>query len=389
MNYECRRCGMCCRGWIIHIDEKTHKKLITTDFFKEFIKREIDPFTIDRDERTVALATDENGFCVFRNENGLCTIHSALGSGSKPLGCRQFPLMLRLTPEGAFVGVSWHCPSVQENSGRPISDYREEIQSWLDEYPYRIPDDTALLLDEGISIVWGAYRAIEGFLMSLLKCGTDLEDALWAGLITICAIAHALRQEGKTGISVTEMTERISRVSPHIPSRDEIFGQIAYLYVITAAGTLEANEKVTPRENMEAIVYGRTLKSKLLKGEIQMGEFKSYYGGHPLAWKRDFFRPYVEHLIFRKFLIGREPVLHNLAALYVAYNLCDFYLYLSAYQAGRQEPVKDDGFKAIGIVERDFTTHNKVLRPFFGAFADGLIMQLEVLQGRNGCSPAY
>jgi Fe-S-cluster containining protein len=381
-NYECRCCGKCCKGWTIHIDEKSYHDLVETDFFKDFKTShpDFELFTVDKEESTVATARVESGFCIFLDDRVLCAIHKELGLKAKPLGCRQFPFRVKITPDGVYVGLSFYCPSIQNNVGRPVAEYRPEIQSWLDEYPYKPIDTLSLRLDEKVFIDWDGYHVVEDFVRDLLKSREDVEEALWVALVTLCLVILSLRGGHMERIEARELKKRIDDAMPLVPCRDEIFSQLALMYALTVVGVLESGTGEEARANTEAIMFGGILRSQFFERDIDMSKFTGYYAGNPLAWKPAFLGRYIEHLLFRKFLLGPETLICNLAALYVAYNLGDFYLYLSAYQAGKPSPEQEDGFTALDVVEKGFASHTRVMVPFFSAFVEGFVAQLEALK---------
>jgi Fe-S-cluster containining protein len=381
-NYDCTACGQCCRGWIMHIDERSHRELVKTDFYQAFSVSHPgqELFSVNREENTVSLETGERGFCVFQ-EDKLCSIHRALGMASKPLGCRQFPLRLKMTPDGIYVGLSFHCPSVQNNEGRPVSDYRNLVQTWIDDYPCGPFDEASLFLDRNMAIDWRGYCVLENALVSLLDDGRTLEEALWTGFVTLCVIVLKLRKEKKEHLEAEELARRITALVPLIPSCDDIFSQLVSMYTLTVVGTIESVTDGEAQANTKALMAGGRLKSKTYAREIDLAGFTRYQEEHQLPWKEAIFSRYMHHLLFSKFLVGPEKVVNNLAALYVACRLCNFYLYLSAYQACRPSPEVEDARRAIDIVEKDFTSHNNVMVPFFSAFVEGFIMQFEILQG--------
>lgn len=56
-----------------------------------------------------ALLGRDHSKCVFYD--GRCRIHTALGHGSLPVACRQFPRVSLLDPRGASVTLSHYCPT--------------------------------------------------------------------------------------------------------------------------------------------------------------------------------------------------------------------------------------------------------------------------------------
>jgi hypothetical protein len=126
------------------------------------------------------------------------------------------------------------------------------------------------------------------------------------------------------------------------------------------------------RTNTDAALSGGIMESETFKKSIDLSGFAAFVQGNPsTAFQKDF-RRYGEHLVFRKFLSGPEPVLYQMAALFILGDLLEYYLYLSAYQSGNGEPTSEDLHTAYKIVERIFS-HAINIRPFFQAFAQGFI----------------
>lgn len=98
--------------------------------------------------------------CVFLTEQKLCDIHAELGARAKPITCQQYPFQFTRTPDGLFIGASFFCTSIRQNSGRPMLEHSLELlellpQAIISQVPDPIP------LDEHNSIGWGEYRRLE------------------------------------------------------------------------------------------------------------------------------------------------------------------------------------------------------------------------------------
>lgn len=92
--------------------------------------------------------------CVFL-EDSLCTIHEV-----KPTTCRQYPFQFTRTPEGYFIGASFFCTAIRENSGRPMAEHSLELLELLpDAIVSEVPDP--IPLDAHSSLSWKEYRELE------------------------------------------------------------------------------------------------------------------------------------------------------------------------------------------------------------------------------------
>ena len=101
-----------------------------------------------REDGTFAMhmVAPDDPTCVFLQDN-LCSIHE-----QKPVTCRQYPFQFTNTPEGVFVGASFFCTAIRDNSGRPMSEHALELLELLPQAVVsQVPD----------SIAWAEYRDLE------------------------------------------------------------------------------------------------------------------------------------------------------------------------------------------------------------------------------------
>ena len=151
-NFECSQCGKCCRSaWKASVDlarlQQMNDALVTTRLSK---KHCLTPLRVLEDGRIVTNETNE-GTCVFLEEKtSLCGLQD---TGLKPKSCLQFPFILRETPDGIVVGVSYLCNSIQKNEGRPLEEYSEEIRQFLTSHsPTIVPKN--VLISWGRGVTW-------------------------------------------------------------------------------------------------------------------------------------------------------------------------------------------------------------------------------------------
>jgi Fe-S-cluster containining protein len=119
--FGCQSCGRCCQGWSVPVDARTVTRLRAHDWGGA------DPFeaTAGGDEPFRIKLVD--GRCFFLNPDNRCRIHAELSYEDKPAVCRAFPLAV-LDVNGARYGrLSYWCPTVAENAGRPL----EQQGRWL------------------------------------------------------------------------------------------------------------------------------------------------------------------------------------------------------------------------------------------------------------------
>jgi len=139
--------------------------------------------------------------CVFLDSQKLCRIHSQLGAEQKPRVCQMFPFTLVETPEGVFVGTSFFCTSVRENSGRPLVEH----QPWLEGMVERAArltqvDSEKISIRPGVLTNWYDYLGFEEKLLGLPASVSLLACARSRPL----ELAGAACQEGDSDLRLVE-----------------------------------------------------------------------------------------------------------------------------------------------------------------------------------------
>jgi len=126
--YSCHSCGRCCTRWQIAVDADRVAQLRRHDWSKWV---EGDPFVPDGKGGFFLKMVD--GRCVFLAGDNRCRIHSELRYDDKPASCRAFPLHFAKIGEVALARLSFYCPAVCANDGRPIDEQGRWLQTTLKE----------------------------------------------------------------------------------------------------------------------------------------------------------------------------------------------------------------------------------------------------------------
>jgi len=374
-HFTCTGCGRCCKDWNIHVDTGCYGKVHGSSLYERLREKGDEPFKEDLDDGTISTLR-KGGACIFLDEHDRCTIHSEIGPGAKPLGCRQFPFILKPAPDGVYVGVSFYCPSCQLNSGLPLSHYKKDIEGWLGEHPYTAVTDRSLELLERLPLAWKEYCILEDFIREALEKGAYGEKALRQCLIAVASFIASGNAENCLRVPVGPLGDMLRQAYGADHGNWELFEELCLFFAFAVIGVIESDTPAGARGVTEAAMGGGAFRSLTFGKDIQMADFSKFYAGHPLSWKEEAIGRYMEHLLFRKFLAGPEPVFHRLAVMDIIYHLIDFYLYLSAFLDGPREPARDDLHRAFSIVEKGFTAHTRTMVPFFKAFAEGFLETL-------------
>jgi Fe-S-cluster containining protein len=379
-NFSCTGCGRCCRDWNVHVDRGCYEKVKDSPLYTRLREAEgEEPFKEDTEEASLSTLR-KSGACVFLDGQSRCMIHGEIGYGAKPLACRQFPVILRPTPDGVFVGVSFYCPSCHMNTGLPLSHVSNDVESWLNEYSYTEITDQSLVLMEGLRFRWEDYLALESFTRQALERGSYSEKSLRQVLIATAATILSGKAFDFSCSPSGSFGDLLKPAFEVDYGNNELFEELCLFFTFAVVGVMESDSPSGAKAVTEAAMGGTPFKSLTFGKEINMPIFAPFYMSHPLTWKEEAIGRYMEHLLFRKYLAGSEPVFHRLAVLDVIYNLIDFYLYLSAFQDGEREPVVEDLYSAFAIIEKGFTAHTRTMVPFFKAFAGGFMDLLDKIK---------
>ena len=112
--YRCRHAGACCTaGWAIPVEAAVRDRLEVYFGRTERAGGMFAPASPPPDGAAAVLATEPDGACVFfePTRGNLCTIHRALGPGSLPAACRQFPRVALSDARGTRISLSHFCPT--------------------------------------------------------------------------------------------------------------------------------------------------------------------------------------------------------------------------------------------------------------------------------------
>jgi Fe-S-cluster containining protein len=190
MAYTCHNSGVCCNVFdSIPVDEAAAQALAGMDSAALHSRAGNRPDNAISLREPAAdrpvLARKACGSCVMLTEDHLCAIHSIAGEAAKPQACQDFPWRYVETPNGVYVGLSFVCPSVRANSGRPVAAQEAELTARYARAASvrEAPDVVALNPRKMIS--WSDYLQIETALVELIS---NAAEPLPARLIAACLL---------------------------------------------------------------------------------------------------------------------------------------------------------------------------------------------------------
>jgi Fe-S-cluster containining protein len=188
-NYDCIACGRSCNApWQVPAEPVLVERLLSHSLGIRVIQDEGPLFDrLDGGGWVINKKNSDGLTCVFQDSQKYCRIHSELGAEQKPRVCQMFPFTLVGTPDGVYVGTSFFCTSVRENSGRPLREHAD----WLKGMVARAGrltqvEPQGISLRPGVLTNWEDYLGWEGQLLSrpltysLLACARSQPYQLFA-----------------------------------------------------------------------------------------------------------------------------------------------------------------------------------------------------------------
>ncbi len=369
-NFECADCSKCCRSkWQIHVDEVARGKIKGTSLELRVIQQTGAPALEDADGGMSRVAKRKSdGACVFLNPDDLCSIHAEVGSSSKPIGCRQFPFLIRPTPDGVMVGASFYCPSIQRSTGVPLSTYDGDIEALIREFGYQPVGFQPIPAGLGRSLDWATYRLFEERLLAWLAA-EPVESALARGLWSL----------GKMLLAGSETPS--DRPPSHRLEEDEVVGSLREFFLAALIGTVESPHPEMARPITEALLEGREVE---LTKSGWTGTLPGLYvflsgpdTGSASVLEQGILR-YIRALLWRKFLAVDRPILDNLAALSLVPGILRFYYFVDGLKRPQATP-EEHLHLAYDMAEMELLTHAGGVNPLYAGFASAYVEQLSLL----------
>ncbi|MGE0488863.1 MAG: YkgJ family cysteine cluster protein [Vulcanimicrobiota bacterium] len=287
--FDCSGCTKCCRArWNIRVDEERFERLKGSRLALELELRDgRSPFY---EKASGAVVTHRRqGACAFLEEN-LCSIHARHGGLAKPLTCQLFPFVIQETPEALVVGVSHYCSAVARGEGRPLAAHLDGLERLRPELEMTPLGGAPIVVAVQLRLDWSGYLQLEAGLIERL--GKGPAEAVLLGLI------EGLGQWLETG----QQPPLEHLLVGGRPWLDEAMLEAGAVALVTWAESRKSEQR------LELSAQLRRREAVLLPSS---GVAVDYQGKAP----QPELLAYLRSLIFRKFLVRREPLLTALIAL--------------------------------------------------------------------------
>jgi len=380
-NYDCVRCAKGCHpsSWRIHVDPYSQRQIQGSQIGLRVIQENggppFQPFHKHADGATI-MSPNADGKCFFLQGDNLCGLHAEAGIDAKPIGCRQFPFLIRPSPDGVVVGVSFYCTSVQQNSGRPLDAHADEIREIIKRINFKPVGEGPIPVYGEVTTDWGAYKQFEQFLAREMEsAGPELATGR-----CIYGLSAAIHRNGNP-LTADKLMPELETAPPEALERDGIIHAQNEFFVAAMVAMLEAADPGKCPELTEALLQGRDIslarfgwKGSALDVERREQDMRDRFENEITR--------YLRALLHRKFLILERPLLDNLAILYLVPRMLRYYTALANLARGAPEPEIADYFRALDVVE-GLATHAHGLDVLYTAFGESLYKQTVAIIDRQ------
>jgi Fe-S-cluster containining protein len=373
-NYDCVRCAKGCgQAWRIHVDPYSERKVSGTALELRVIEQHGVSF-IKESEGSTLVARRPDGNCVFLGSDRLCTIHGELGVDAKPIGCRQFPFLIRPTPDGISVGVSFFCTAVQRNEGRPLEVHADEVREIMKGIAFKPIGDEPIPVYGAAVLHWPGYRAVERLLLKSID-ESGLQFGIGRMILAMCRLITS-----QLPLEESDLEAAVESTEAGFIERDSIIRSQNEFFVANLIGMLEAPSPEQRRGLTEALLERRLVSLPRFGWQGTAMEIETRREALQGRMDGEIER-YLRALVHRKFLALERPLLANLTVLYLLPDLLRTYTALASLARGADEADMDDYYRALDIVEIDLVTHVRGLEKLYNAVAEAFFNQIATLGG--------
>lgn len=312
-NYDCVMCARSChQGWRIHVDPHTEEPIKNSPVALRIIQEQgyeklvvIDPLDNSR-----VLTRKPDGSCVFLDQK-LCSLHAELGAEAKPVGCRQFPFLFTLTPDGIYLGTSYWCTAAQQNLGRPVEVHEADLRELLKLFsPPGWEGSLKLCAISQAELDWPTYLRVE----ELIR-----EHGYPTALLALAELAGFEAPPGPVPAEVFEVA--FGRARPERLTQDELLAESSKFFLASLIGSIECPPDQA-RGLTEELMQDRPFRLEKRGFE---GQFSSWLSRPLPPLFTEQMERYRAALLHRKFLLRGRPLLENVVALYLLEPLMRFY----------------------------------------------------------------
>lgn len=216
--FSCGQCTACCdQPWRTLIEAEKTSALDAHDFgaYPQLAGKRFYRAPADGRKGFFELAKGEGTRCIFLDADGLCIIHKELGPQAKPNMCLQFPFLPARTWQEDRVSVNYGCSSVQQRTGRSLSEQALDIAAVVPVSNRPARPDAPVPLDAGLRLTRDESDALFD---RAIDCFDDRHaEEIWtpfAGLLATLTSVQASKRNAGTHESSGDLIERLRSDAP-------------------------------------------------------------------------------------------------------------------------------------------------------------------------------
>lgn len=344
-NYDCVMCGRGCESlWTIpvetHVVERIEKHPLGLRVINEngaaFSKN-------DEGGYVIHYADPAQPRCGFLADDKLCRIHSELGMEAKPLTCQQFPFHVTETPDGVYVGVSFFCTSVRENSGRPLQAHEDWLRQLM-KTSIRVTtiEEDKVQVAPGVYTNWTDFCAFEEELVRRMgEQGLDLTAQQ--------AIVVAARASQQTPVQLALAWDQFEMEEAPLAGQLATMLETALFALVKLFLHDTSPERIEPLDQAYAAGAALDLPEYGWNGSwFQFLRFQDQAVAEELEEELD---RWASMQLHRKALLVYRSLLDNLWMLALIPRFVRCYTALFARQNGRDKATREDYYRALEQAE--------------------------------------
>lgn len=293
------------------------------------------------------------GRCFFLDADNLCRIHRELSYDAKPRACKAFPLTVFELAGRSHARLSYWCPTVVANTGKPLGAQRR----WLNETARHGDRRSAALTIEGSTPI-GA-RDFEQFHQALRRSIIDgsltMADRLAAAAAVVARVHASATRQGVDLSAVVREAESQGRAELARQARQggrASGARRVFVLSLLADGPPGGLTHVGRVLSILAFLAGvsaftsRTVGASARLRQVRRVEFRPSQWGDELLTR--YFLSKVESF---RYVAGGKTVTTGFNLLVGAYGVINLLARLRAAAAGRSSCDDEDLKAAVGAAE--------------------------------------
>lgn len=374
--FSCQSCGRCCTLWSVTLDAAKATALRRHDW--SHVGRG-DPFERNREPGEPFRLRMVDGRCFFLDADRRCCIHSELGYEAKPEGCKAFPLHFTTVAGTSHGRLSFYCPTVTSNQGKPLRDQQRWARAVLKRAGAGAHEG-ALRLNQTIELSAAEVDRIERQLIRWVETpGGPVAPRLAAGAALLAELERRVAEQGKRAVAgclaEAEQWDVGARYGPWQASgRAAQAGPVLSLF-------LGADCSPSPWPRLLHFFGVRffqlglgPLRSRLMQGRAWRRQLSGIAFDPPLGDEALLQRYFLHKLQGRRHLGGDTPLIGAFNLLVAAYGVISLLARLSAAHHGRSAVDAHDVASAVQAADLLVVEHATMLhKPLFAALIERVL----------------